>query len=278
MKKIAYLLLACVLQMVISCSTTLAPIGHYQDSPVISDGNSDDWQAPLRFANKEYTVSYNITNDKKNIYVIVNSKNEEMQRRILTAGLTIYFDPKGESSKKILLTYPEKKVDLPNQSGGMDSMVTKRLLIFKSDTYHTEGFLHMENGEFGVKDKKTKIQLGLRASQDTGLVYEAIIPITYFLENGLVGKALKKNFSVGIEVHSDPAAKRNNTGYNNRSASSGMQPRISMGGMGGMRGGGMGRGGMRGGQSNTNQQQDANRSTTEVLWYQFRFATAAEKP
>ncbi len=85
------------------------PQGNYQTESVIADGNPSKWQMPLRFANKDYTLLYNITNDKKNIYIVIVSKDDEMERRILKSGITIYFDSKGENNRKISLTYPERK-------------------------------------------------------------------------------------------------------------------------------------------------------------------------
>ena len=34
-----------------SCAHQLAPYGHYQDTPVVADGNTEDWNLPLRFSN-----------------------------------------------------------------------------------------------------------------------------------------------------------------------------------------------------------------------------------
>ncbi len=48
-----------------SCSHDVAPVGHYQDTPVAADGNMDDWNLPLRFSNPEHTFQYSVTNDKK---------------------------------------------------------------------------------------------------------------------------------------------------------------------------------------------------------------------
>src|ERR1700733_4802075 len=81
------------------CSPKLAPPDHYQDSPIIVDGNISDWGFPLRFSNPEYNMEYEVSNDKKNVYVCVYSKDISIQRRILKSGMIIYFDPKGEKNK-----------------------------------------------------------------------------------------------------------------------------------------------------------------------------------
>lgn len=267
----------------VSCTHNLAPQGHYQSSAVVADGNASEWEMPLRFANKDYTLSYNITNDKKNIYIVVVSKDDEMERRILRSGITIFFDPKGENNRKISLTYPERKTGVPNinpRNGRpiiADTANTKHALVLKSDTYDVKGFYELQDGRFSIKDKRSKIQLGLKTDVDSGLVYEAAIPINYVLENGLIDKVLKKNFSIGIVVHDNVLAANRRMGNANGN-NSGIRPRISIGGgFGGFGYGGIGMGvGMGGGMRRQNINDPNNDvQPEEILWYQFRFTTSA---
>ena len=106
MKNVKLLSYLFTILFIASCAHNDAPQGHYQSSPVTADGYANEWQMPLRFANKDYTMSYNITNDKKNIYIVVVSKDDEMERRILRSGITLYFDAKGENNKNVSLTIP----------------------------------------------------------------------------------------------------------------------------------------------------------------------------
>src|SRR5271156_1681862 len=82
--------------LIASCSHQLAPVGHYQDTKITADGNTDDWGLPLRFSNAEHTVQYSVSNDKKNIYLCIVSDDQGTQMRILRTGVSIYFDPKGQ--------------------------------------------------------------------------------------------------------------------------------------------------------------------------------------
>jgi hypothetical protein len=257
-----------------SCSHNDAPQGQYQNTAIFADGYANDWQFPLRFANEGYTFSYNVTNDKKNIYIVVNSRNYEMEQRVLKYGMTFYFDEKGAKHKTKLLTFPEKKGELSNSKTKGTKTFSDEWLIKNSNAYHVEGLLTLDNGEYALQDMKSKIQVAVQKTTDNGLVCEVVIPINYILTDGLTSKVLKKNFSVGIEVHQiDVANSKKKTNYNKQT----VQPRISMGG--GMRGGGlsMGMGGGRrsfGGnmnrQNNYNNQQNNTQSTPEIEWYQFK--------
>jgi hypothetical protein len=59
-----------------SCSPKLAPPGHYQDSPIIVDGNISDWGFPLRFSNPDYNMEFEVSNDKKSVYICILIKTK----------------------------------------------------------------------------------------------------------------------------------------------------------------------------------------------------------
>src|SRR5580700_8149752 len=127
-----------------ACSHKLAPLAHYQTTPVVADGIPDDWTLPLRFANATYTLQYNITNDNKNIYICVLSRDEETMLRMLRAGITVYFDPKGQNGRDISLHYPLRKQPDPNIRNRTDEPLTnqndsgwKQELLQQSDSYGT---------------------------------------------------------------------------------------------------------------------------------------------
>jgi hypothetical protein len=247
---------------IFSCSPKLAPEGHYQQTEIIADGNTNDWNLPLRFSNEKYTYQYNVTNDNNNIYICILSKDYATQTRMLKAGMTIYFDPKGEKNKNINISFPLRKADdrlnnyrsrngnpvLPN-----DQKNEMNELLLQSDYYSTAGFLNIENGQFGVKNQTTNnIQVALKLN-DSLLIYEAIVPIKNIIAE-LNPKTEKRNFSVGIALNSAPGQPDN---YNNSPHSSynGMHIR----GMGGRIGGG--------GQHRNSEIKE------EDSWYQFRLVS-----
>ena len=244
-----------------SCAHQLAPVGHFQDTPVIADGNTDDWNLPLRFSNPQYTFQYSVTNDKKNIYICISSKDEAMQLKMLRYGINIYLDPKGDKNKNIKLEFPVKKPEQSSNSYNNNgnpttytgTKITKDQLLLQSDYYNTKGFANIENGQFSIGDKKNSIQVALKLHDDSTLVYEAIIPINDIPGVNQYARSTGKNFDIGITVN---AAQNRNNNYNNSS-----RPSY---GMRGMRG--MGGGGYRGGAQQNQQPKE------EVNWDEFRLA------
>jgi hypothetical protein len=160
----AFVLLAAIF-LYFSCSSRLAPPGHYQESPIIVDGNISDWGFPLRFSNPEYNMEYEVRNDNKNMYVCVYSKDISIQKRILRSGMTIFFDPKGEKNKNISLVFPVKKPSDPAAQRNnepiryTDYMAEMNQLLRQSDYYNATGMLNMENGQYALDSKINNIQI-----------------------------------------------------------------------------------------------------------------------
>lgn len=243
-----------------SCSPKLAPPGHYQDSPVIVDGNISDWRVPLRFSNPEYNMEYEVSNDNKNMYVCVYSKDIYMQKRILKSGMVIYFDPKGEKNKNMSLVFPVKKPADPAAQRNnepiryTDYMTEMNQLLRQSDYYNTTGMVNMENGQYALDSKINNIQVAIKLHGDSSLVYEAAVPINYLLGTDLKTGYKPANFSVGIVVNNN-STQNGNGGY---------RPHNSYGG-GGMRMHGMGGNRNYGSASHTAPKPEENWDTFQLV-------------
>jgi hypothetical protein len=242
-----------------SCSHNLAPAGHYQDEPVTIDGKMNDWVLPLRFSNPEYSMHYSVTNDDKNIYICVYSKDAAFQKRILRGGMSIYFDTKGEKNKNIALVFPVKKPAAPGNNGNGNPMLypdyktTMDQLLFQSDYYNTIGFVNMENGQYDVNARQNNIQVAIQLGADSSLVYEAAVPISYVLGKDLTSGTVSKNFSVGITLDAESGPPGNSRYPSHASHGGG-----TMGGMHGMNG-------------NRNYGQTSHGTQkAEENWYAFR--------
>lgn len=249
-----------------ACTHKLAPVAHYQETPVVADGNPDDWSLPLRFANADYTLQYNITNDNRNIYICIISRNDPTIIRMLRAGITLYFDPKGQTDRGISLHYPLRKPPEPAvRDRDQEPLVAaidsgwKAELLRQSDAYGTTGFIGIDNGQFGVKDNKSPIRVRMHLNNhDSLLVYEAIVPIANLLGPGGYGnRPQKKAFSIGVVLNT-PSGLRNLENSRHR----------------GGRGLGLGMNGLHMGGGHRNNGNDGNNPPVreDASWYQFRFA------
>jgi hypothetical protein len=252
----------------IACSHKLAPTGHYQNTPITADGIPTDWTLPLRFADPSYTLQYNVTNDNKNIYICVLSRDEQTMIRMLRAGITVYFDPKGQTGRDISLHYPLRKQPDPNLRNRNGEPLTtpndsawKEELLFQSDSYGTTGFSGIDNGQFAITDNKSPIKVATKLNNhDSLLVYEAIVPIFNVLGAGLNSRSPKKTFSVGVVLNTPSG--QTVPGNQHRGGTGGRGLGL---GMNGMHMGGRNRNFNNNNSDNAPVKEDAN-------WYTFRLA------
>jgi hypothetical protein len=254
-----------------ACSRKMAPIGHYQATPVVADGIPDDWTLPLRFANANYTLQYNVTNDNRNIYICALSRDEQTMLRMLRAGITVYLDPKGQNGRDISLHYPLRKQPDPNVRDHNGEPLTnqndssfKQELLQHSDSYGTTGFSGIENGQFAVGDTKNPIRVAVQFSHhDSLLVYEAVIPIVNVLGADLSSRNPKKAFSIGVVLNT-PSGQTVAGSQRHNGGGRGI-------GVNGMHFGGNGGGSSR---RSYNANPDDPPIKEDANWYLFRLATS----
>lgn len=192
-----------------ACSHKAAPLGRYQTIPVAADGIPDEWTLPLRFSNPGNTLQYNVTNDDRNIYICVMSHDERTILRMLRAGMTVYFDPKGQTARNISLHYPLRKQPDPKiRSRNSEPPVNhndsgwKEELMQQSDAYGTTGFSDLQNGQFPAGDRNSPIRVAIRLSRhDSLLVYEAVIPIGNVPGAGFGSHGEHRSLSIGIVLN-----------------------------------------------------------------------------
>lgn len=267
-----------LLNVLTRCSHKTFPVGNYQTTKVVTDGDLNEWDTPLRFASNGGQVSYNITNDKENIYISLQTHDEATAIKILRAGVNIYIDPSAGQSKKINLSFPlpttapvTSKNTLVQGSVPNASEIREGLLL-QANIFSTAGFINMENKVYDVSDK-SKIKVGIMSGANNGLGYEATIPLKYIFEDKNIVRGQSQNITVGILINAVKVKTQNRGNNANNDNFSGS----------GMRGGGRGRGmgGMGGGNSRGNRNIENNYPQTpggaalfkqDVNWYTFKLA------
>lgn len=259
------------------CSPKEYPLGKYQNTAIIADGDATDWGLPLRFGNETGSLQYSITNDLENIYISVASSDQATQMKMLRSGINIFIDPKGKKSKDISLIYPFKEsMNMPrgrNENGNSDRNAMKQKMIMDADIFSTKGFINMENRIYDLKDT-SHIKVAMNFDIYNNLVFETIIPIKNVINVPIINKKAP-SISVGIVI--------NNMGGQRQGGSAGEMSRYEgMGGMRGGMGGGM-RGGMRGGMGGgmrggsgmgggMRSSMGGNNNDPISNWYQFKLA------
>lgn len=257
----------------VGCSPKLYPVGSFQSSPILVDGNAIDWELPLRFGSEKEALRYSITNDNENIYVCVASDFMPTQMRMLRAGIAIYVDVKGKEGKSMGVNFPfmgkkrnaapvpmDKNQQSNLRKGNFNDENIKKLALMEANMFKSFGFLNNANGIFELA-AINPIKIGVNYDINDILIIEARIPIKIFYDKELNAQNAP-NISVGVELNSIPGGEANRGGQMGGGGGGGM----SRGGGGGMSrggGGGMSRGNISGGAGNP---------VPSINWYPFKLA------
>ena len=170
-----------------------APVG------VSIDGSGTEWTTDLFAVNEKAKLSYIISYDNDNLFVVIKTNNGARQSSILGAGVTLSIDTRGKKKAEYALTFPvTEKGDsqqflnlFPEQISAQAALTKNRKIKILGFKDITDEFLSAVN-PFGIK-----VGVGY---DDTGyLVYEASIPLMLFKES-LANKELSFNIKVnGLE-------------------------------------------------------------------------------
>ncbi|MGD0756574.1 MAG: hypothetical protein ABR927_16100 [Bacteroidales bacterium] len=239
----------------ISCSKKIYNSSSWQSNKVTIDGKINEWPNPLRFYDQETGISYNITNDRDNLYFVCSITNEFLQTKILRSGLEFKIDTLGKKSLGVSIKYPIGNISVtelrPNKSQDKegsgerpDRSAYKLKLLAQATEIQLVGF----KPRFGkiislAVPGNSGISAAINFDVNGIMNYEAVIPFSTFYKNELAPSDSSTIFNFQIKVNPVP---NSNNSSNSGTRGGGMRGG-GMGGGGGMRGSGMGGGGMRGG-------------------------------
>lgn len=82
------------------------------------DGRNTEWNDTFQAENKRTGIFYTISNDDKNLYLVIKSTDVQKNTKILAGGITLAINTEGKKKEKesITLTYP--LISRPTQGGG----------------------------------------------------------------------------------------------------------------------------------------------------------------
>ncbi len=209
------------------------------------------------YSDTDSKIRYNITNDKKNLHIKLNTSEFTTITKIIRTGLKIDFDLKGKKNESIYFQYPlaqsqrfagrdmfQTGHDMPQKGNGLAAKFDLNKIL----TQISNEAVFSYNGEveqINVSSADSDVKVSIKAVNNNEITYDLFIPINKISKNGL---ASLSKLSVGIV-----SGKYDSTSAGgNRSEGMSRGSRGSMGGMGGgsrsgMGGGRGGRGGMSGG-------------------------------
>jgi hypothetical protein len=221
---------------------SLSQTAIWQPRPLIIDGSDGDWIKPLPYSDRKEKLNYAVSNDMDNIYLMLSTKDQKEQQKILQGGLTVWINGQGEKTEysSVGIAFPTNgrnnhdrnimaaaRPDLyKDKITSLDDLKDYSLYGFKNDT--VGNYDYGQSNEEGVEVKISYNNVG-------ELVYEALVPFrAVFPRNSRV--YFGKTIAVGFFFEGIPPSpnNRNKGGGGGVSIGGG----VGMGSFGG--GGGMG--------------------------------------
>lgn len=185
--------------------------GNWQKQPLTIDGNDSDWVRPLPGLDASEKLTYAMTNDADNLYILISTKDAAEQNKILSGGMTVWVNSQGDKSNDgaIGLGFP---LD-PHSNREKQLMAEARPEVYKNrsaklddaDEYELYGFSLDEPIQHYKYDEENKegVQVRMNYNQSGDLVYEAKVPLKAVYPK--LSHYTNRELAVGIFIEGIPA-------------------------------------------------------------------------
>jgi hypothetical protein len=219
----------------------------WQKQPLIVDGSDSDWIKPLPYFDRKEKISYAVSNDKDNIYLMMSTRDPQEQQKILQGGMTVWINRQAQKDETtaVGIGFPTDSRNNHDReimaAAQPDRYKDKKVSLDDLKDYSLYGFKQGDsvgNYEYGESnDEGVEVQMNYNASGD--LVYEARVPLHSVFPKNSSTAYLNKMIAVGFFVEGLPP------GPGSRRAGGGSPVALGAGlgfgmGLGGFSAGGMG--------------------------------------
>ena len=192
-------------------ATSPSQTGSWQQQPIIIDGSDADWPNTLPFINSKDKLSYSITNDRDNVYILIATRSPQEQQKIIEGGMTVWINSQAEKneSTSMGIGFPlDSRKDrdrqlmaqarpgqYKNKPITLDDLKQYSLYGFKSESI--EDFDYGQSNEEGV-------QVRIDYNRNGDLIYEASIPLSAIYPQNTSHNFAGKSVAVGIFIEGLP--------------------------------------------------------------------------
>jgi hypothetical protein len=191
----------------------------FQRESLVANGDDVDWTKPLAYFDDKTGLSYTVSNDLENLYIIATSKNETTIQRVLRGGLTVMINSHGvkEESGAAGIVFPtgnrvQKGDKMLNDRPELQQ--NKHVALDAVQDYALFGFHDVktpENFDYG-KRNPANIELGIGLNNANELVYEVMVPLSSFLNKNEMINLNRKSIAVEFVLDNIPGQSNGRSG------------------------------------------------------------------
>ncbi len=193
------------------------PKAIWQSQPLTIDGSDRDWVKPLPYAVHDENVTYSISNDRQNLYILLSTQSRQEQQKIIQGGMSVWVNTKGDKSNgdAVGIGYPLDQRNDPDrklmEEAQPQRYQNKPATLGDKKTYSLYGFSKdsgILNYTYG-DNNPTGVVIRMDYSNNGELIYEAAIPLKA-LYPGLDPSTSypTNNLAVGIFIEPLPSGAR----------------------------------------------------------------------
>lgn len=239
-----------------SAKTPAVMPGTWQAQPIAIDGDTKDWPSPYPNYDAKAKVAYATSNDKYNLYITMETGDEQTQMKILKQGMSVLIDTQGKKDGQLKINFPLENDNEPldmlipagSHSQGSPSYANKKWeknisrIAKEANQYTLDGFNGCSGGYVVTQTTGCGIKVIMKIDEYKELVWEAVIPFkAIYNRDTLTAAEAGKPISVCFLVNrfKQPSTKaENNSGMNNSMNANSMSPGAMGGRMNGRGSGG----------------------------------------
>lgn len=200
--------------------TTVLP-GNWQATPIVIDGDNRDWPSPYPNYDSKSKVAYATSNDRKYIYITMQTGDELTQMKMLKGGMVVSIDTGGMKEPTFNISYPLENntadLDVPQGLDGQkdgaiqfERQLAQRIRkgMEASNQFTTEGFVGCSGGYMVNQTIPCGIKLKARIDEYKEIVWEAAIPVkSLFNKDSLTAADAGRQISVCFAIKGTKAPK-----------------------------------------------------------------------
>jgi hypothetical protein len=193
-------------------ATTPSQSGNWQQHPVIVDGSDQDWAKPFPFVNRKENLSYSLSNDRDNLYILVSTHNPQEQQKIIEGGMTVWINNQAEKneSTSMGIGFPldsrkDRDRQLMAQARPDQYKNNKPITLDDLKQYSLYGFKSesIEDFDYGQSNDEG-VLVRIDFNRDGDLIYEASIPLGTIYPQNTSHNFAGKSLAVGIFIEGLP--------------------------------------------------------------------------
>jgi hypothetical protein len=220
MKLPLYLYFGLPLVIATSCSSSRSsqesdntPSATPLQQPLTIDGSDKDWVKPLPGFSKSENFSYEVANDAENLYVLISTKDQLEQQKMIQGGMTVWINTKADKTQStaVGIGYPLDSRNDPDRNLMNDAQPNRQprhVTLEDKKDYALYGFgSSSEVGNYAYADDTNPQGVRVRMDYNSAgeLCYEAAIPLqTLYPGHNANSSYASKSIAVGIFVDGLP--------------------------------------------------------------------------